>query len=204
MLNIYLCRHGQDEDNIDGILNGHRDTLLTKMGILQAENAAKEISKLGIHFDIVYTSPLKRAYKTAEIITNKLNSPAPKIYPSLIERNFGSMTGQKISDIEKICSPKIFKTDTITYFLETDGAETFPELVMRGQSILDDMQNRHSSGNILLVTHGDIGKMIYAAYYNIDWQEVLRSFHFGNSEVLLLSNNIKGNTHIIKTKQFNL
>jgi hypothetical protein len=37
------------------------------------------------------------------------------------------------------------------------------------------------------VTHGDFGKMLYAAFYNLDWQDVLRQFHFGNSELLLLA-----------------
>lgn len=32
-------------------------------------------------------------------------------------------------------------------------------------------------GRILLVTHGDIGQMIYAAYYNLDWKDVLQLFH---------------------------
>ncbi len=58
--------------------------------------------------------------------------------------------------------------------------------------------------SILLVTHGDFGKMLYAAYYDIPWEDVLRQFHFGNSEVLLLSKDSSpGKAHVFETKQFN-
>ena len=66
------------------------------------------------------------------------------------------------------------------------------------------MTNNHNDQNILLVTHGDLGKMLYAEYYNIDWREVLESFHFGNSELLLLAPDSPAeNTHIFNIDQYN-
>jgi hypothetical protein len=54
------------------------------------------------------------------------------------------------------------------------------------------------------VTHGDIGKMIYAAYYNLDWKEILTMFHFGNSELLILSSDTSANeAHVIEIEQYN-
>lgn len=43
MLNIYIVRHGQDEDNQNGILNGHRDMPLTELGKTQAQQLAQKI-----------------------------------------------------------------------------------------------------------------------------------------------------------------
>ena len=55
-----------------------------------------------------------------------------------------------------------------------------------------------------MVTHGDIGKMIYAAYYNLDWQQVLTMFNFGNAEILLLAeDSVPEDTHIFNIKQHN-
>jgi hypothetical protein len=46
--------------------------------------------------------------------------------------------------------------------------------------------------------------MVYAEYYNIDWREVLESFHFGNSELLLLAPDSPAeNTHIFNIEQYN-
>jgi broad specificity phosphatase PhoE len=187
MLRIYVVRHGQNQDNADGILNGHRDQPLTDIGITQAHETADKLYSIGIQFDKVYTSPLMRAYKTAEIITDTLRLPKPEIMPELIERNFGVMTGKKQSQVVELCSPDILKTDMITYFLNPEGAETFPQLLDRAKRALTHIVAQHAEGDLLLVTHGDFGKMIYASYYNLDWMSVLKMFHFGNSDLLELS-----------------
>jgi len=204
MLKIYIARHGQDEDNREGILNGHRDTPLTNLGFQQAKDLAKKIKEFDIKIDKVYSSPLKRAFDTAKTITNFLGIDEPKIINDLIERDFGSMTGKKISEIETLCSPDILKTKTITYFLSPKGAENFPNLLKRANLVLDIIKKNHNNENILLVTHGDIGKMLYTAYYNLNYLDVLKDFHFGNSELLLLSPNLKPeNAHIFNFKQYN-
>lgn len=205
MLQIYISRHGQDSDNIKGILNGHRDQPLTEIGVRQAQSLAEYIKETGIIFNKIYSSPLKRANKTAQIINEKVNGPGVEIYQELIERNFGIMTGMPTSSIVEKCSPDIIKTDTITYFLSPKGSETFPELVKRGKKIIDYIKSTNIEGNILLVTHGDIGKMVYCAYYDLDWQDVLKNFHFGNSEMIMLSPQVPPkHSYIFKQSQYNL
>jgi broad specificity phosphatase PhoE len=204
MLNIYLARHGQNEDNANGILNGHRDLPLTKIGIDQAEEVANKIKSAGLTFDAVLSSPLDRALKTAEIIASVNNFPTPEITSELIERDFGSMTGQQQSRVEELCAPDIIKTETITYFLTPEGSETFPDLLKRARLLLNEITERYQDGSILLVTHGDFGKMIYAEYYHLNWKDVLTLFHFGNSELLLLSpNSGAGEAHVFTIMQHN-
>lgn len=204
MINIYLVRHGQNEDNAQGILNGHRDKPLTKIGIDQAHQLAKKIQSGNITFSHVYTSPLQRASKTAQIISNVLGLPQATVLPALIERDFGIMSGKPQSSIEALCAPDIIKTDTITYFLNPPGAETFPQLIERAANLLAAVNAKHDSGNILLVTHGDFGKMIYGAYYNLPWQTLLTMFHFGNSDMLELSADSPADRpHVHTIAQFN-
>jgi len=204
MLNIYLARHGQDKDNANGVLNGRRDKPLTKLGIKQAEETAAKIKELEIEFNAIYSSPLQRAYQTAKIIADSLDQSRPKKIKELIERDFGIMTGKPHTKIKEICSPNILETEKVTYFLSPDGAETFPELVKRAESLLKKLKRKHENGNILLVSHGDFGKMIYCAYYDLDWKEVLKMFHFGNSELLLMSSNSDpSEAHVFRTKQYN-
>ncbi len=163
-----------------------------------------EIKNTGMTFDAVYSSPLKRAYATAKTITDMLGIKRPVVAESLIERDFGVMTGKLVKDIKTLCSPDILQGDPITYFLSPVGAETFPDLVERGKLVIAWIKNRHQDGNILLVTHGDFGKMIYAAYYNLDWKSVLLMFHFGNSELLLLSENSPAEAaHVFRFEQHN-
>lgn len=168
MLKIYLARHGQDQDNAMGILNGHRDKPLTDLGISQAHIVADKAKEKNLTFDVIYSSPLKRTFQTASIIGETLKIDNIIKLDGLIERDFGVMTGQAVPDIERMCAPDIIKAEKITYFLSPEGAETFPDLINRGKNLLDNIQTKHQDGSILLVTHGDIGKMIYAAYYNLN------------------------------------
>ena len=225
VLKIYLARHGQDEDNAAGILNGHRNEPLTKLGIEQAQTVANKIVQQGLKFNKIYSSPLQRAYDTAKIIasatstTNNNNGGDDvEIMDLLIERDFGIMTGTPTKEIKERCSSNgynVLETSTITYFLSPNGAETFPQLIQRGNIVIDQIQSiykeqnqkqdDHDDYSILLVTHGDFGKMLYAAYYKLDWKDVLKQFHFGNSEVLLLSKDSSpnNNAHVFTIQQYN-
>ena len=204
MIKIYLARHGQDEDNASGILNGHRDKPLTKVGVEQALSLAQNIKNHNLKIGKVFSSPLLRVYKTAEAITNALELDKPKKLEMLIERDFGIMTGEMIKNIQSMCSPDIISTNKITYFLSPQGAETFPQLMDRANKLFKWIEQQNFGENILLATHGDIGKMIYATYYNLPWKNVLTDFHFGNTELLLLDKDAKPeNRLIVKTKQHN-
>lgn len=204
MPKIYLARHGQDEDNAHGILNGQRDMPLTTVGLEQAKVLAEKIKDLDLYINKIFSSPLQRAHKTAEIVADALAIEKPEKFDLLFERNFGVMTGKSIKDIEGLCSPDIIKSDPIIYFLSPEGAEAFPDLLVRAEKILDWLKENCSDKNILLVAHGDIGKMIYAKFYNLDWKDILTQFHFGNSEVLLLDKDSKPEErHLHKVIQHN-
>ena len=201
MTKIYIARHGQNEDHANGLLNGHRDLPLTELGRQQARELGEGIKQTGLQFDVVYSSPLSRAYETAVIAAEIAQLPEPIQYGKLIERNFGVMTGELTSRIEELCAPDIIKTDTITYFLSPKGAETFVDLVVRGREVLDELRMRHRNEKVLLVCHGDIGKMIYTAATGKDWRDVLIDFHFGNGELIEASGD--GEAHVIKLEQVN-
>lgn len=201
MTEIWIARHGQNEDNANGLLNGHRDLPLTDLGREQARQLGEGIEAAGLMFDAVYSSPLSRAYETAVIAAQVAGLPEPIKYDDLIERDFGVMTGMPIDSVERLCAPDIVKTATITYFLSPEGAETFDDLVTRGEKILRDMRSKHIGEKVLMVCHGDIGKMIYAAATGKSWRSVLIDFHFGNGELIETSG--AGEAHKIKLPQFN-
>lgn len=183
MADIYLVRHGQDEDNINGILNGHRDKPLTELGRQQAHTTAQKLKELGIQ--VIYASPLLRAYETARIIAAELGIDEVIADDELIERDFGVLTGKPIDDIPKY-STKRFQGDKILYFLDGEGTEDFPALLKRGKKVIDKVKGQHPDEHVLLVTHGDIGKMIRAAFHNWTWEEALKTPYFDNTGVLEL------------------
>jgi uncharacterized phosphatase len=200
MIEIYLCRHGQSVANAEGTLAGHLDSPLNETGREQAKELGELAKKSGLKFDHVYTSPLSRARETAEIIARITTSPLPKDMDELIERDFGILTGKRYSEIDDYAT-EFLKTDEVYYFTEVKDSETFPVALKRAQGVLDFIRTKHSDGRILLVAHGDIGIMLFAAYHNTPWKEALAHFHFGNSELLLLKEDLHHKPHVFEIDQ---
>lgn len=185
-MKIFLVRHGQDEDNALGVLNGSRDTVLTKLGIEQVNSAALKLKDRGINY--ILASPLKRAYQTAQIISRVIGVEKITVDPLLAERDFGILTGKPIADIPRYAG-RVINVGKINYFLEADGAETFPALYSRARKILSNLKRIKPNQNILLVTHGDLGMMIRGAFYDLGWKESLQAPYIHNAEIIeLLSN----------------
>ena len=85
---IYIIRHGQTEMNQRQVLQGRSDHVLNEEGVRQAEKAAAEMR--GITFDHVFSSPLKRAVQTAEIVAP---CAEVKIDVRLMEMDYGPFEG---------------------------------------------------------------------------------------------------------------
>ena len=91
--NLFLIRHGQSIYNLENRFTGWKDVELTDLGIAQATEAGEILSK--ITFDQCYTSNLKRAQNTLNLILEKMNQN-PKIIKdeALNERDYGDLIGQ--------------------------------------------------------------------------------------------------------------
>ncbi len=91
---VILVRHGQSEGNVSGIISSAIDGYsLTEKGIAQATEAAEEIAALP-KIDGLYSSPVRRARQTAEIVGKRIGMN-PVFDERLQERWFGLMEGKK-------------------------------------------------------------------------------------------------------------
>lgn len=97
-----MTRHGESEWNKLNLFTGFKDVDLTETGIEEARKAGEEIAEKDIRFDVVFTSTLKRAYHTAEILLEashindhlKMGSAWKMIkHDDLRERDYGDLTG---------------------------------------------------------------------------------------------------------------
>ena len=62
---VYLIRHGETDWNLNGRWQGHTDVPLNDIGLQQAKRLAQRLYKERVHFDVLYSSDLTRAYQTA-------------------------------------------------------------------------------------------------------------------------------------------
>ncbi len=146
---IYLTRHGQTELNKCKRMQGRIDEPLNETGILQAEHARKTVEN--IHFDAVYSSPLKRAQKTASIIGNVPEKDV-LVDDRIIEISFGKyelrkyyLLGLKMTSFWLL--PEVFKAPK--------SVESIDSMVARSTSFLNDLRGKDYE-NVLVVCHGGI------------------------------------------------
>ncbi|MAS06986.1 MAG: 2,3-bisphosphoglycerate-dependent phosphoglycerate mutase [Ahrensia sp.] len=97
---MVLVRHGQSEWNKLNLFTGWKDPDLTELGVEEAEEGARAIKDYGITFDIAFTSVLKRAEKTCQIILDiNGQSDLETIHDqALNERNYGDLAGLNKDD----------------------------------------------------------------------------------------------------------
>lgn len=91
MADLYLVRHGQTELNVKNILQGWHDSPLTARGREQALATRAAFAARDLAFDYVYSSPLGRARRTAELIVGEGRSIA--LVDDLREWHLGSLEG---------------------------------------------------------------------------------------------------------------
>ena len=72
-VNICFIRHGQTDQNSKGNVQGRKDFPLNEEGRKQAHQVASYLINNNYHFDVIYSSPLSRAYETAKIIQQDMN-----------------------------------------------------------------------------------------------------------------------------------
>lgn len=154
MKKIYFVRHGQTDYNLNEIIQGAIDIELNETGIKQAYEAKEKLKN--IQFDRIYSSPLKRARKTAEIISEN-NNVKVEVDDRLKEISFGINDGNKYGSYDYIGfwnynNPHLYP-----------GAENVRDFVKRVGEFLDTLKDVDAE-NILLVSHGGVSKAV-AAYF---------------------------------------
>src|SRR6202022_3226540 len=100
---LVLVRHGQSEWNLKNLFTGWKDVDLTAQGILEAKKAGEKLKARGITFDVVFTSALKRAQKTLDLVLAEMGeSKIPIIKDqALNERDYGDLVGLNKDDARK-------------------------------------------------------------------------------------------------------
>lgn len=158
MLNVYIVRHGQTDTNKTFGINGSGTNLqLNETGRQQAENLRDsfDINKI----DYVYSSPLKRARETAEILNQGKHEII--VDDRLTEMNYGNWDGKDVHEIiEKY--PQVF--DELGYFKENYSdyctGETYKHLADRLMDFWHDLINNHENESVLLVFHGTASRSL--------------------------------------------
>src|SRR5262245_8529150 len=169
---IVLVRHGETDWNRDNRFQGHADPPLNDRGRVQARELALEIRRE--RFASAFTSPLRRALETAEILVAGLGVDV-MLDPDFKEADVGSWSGLTRDDV----APG-FRTGSarwLEYGHGGDDGETYDELGARVVSGLLRIAVSHEGETVLAVTHGGPIRSALAAAERVPFDEARRSIH---------------------------
>lgn len=185
MTNIYLVRHCQSTGNIEHRFQGRFDASVTEAGEQQLELLSLRFRNEPI--DVIYTSPLTRAVKTAEAVA-KYHPQLSIIHDdSLTELDCGKMENLMLSEIAAQFPTTARHWDESPDLCEFPDGETMAEVYTRVNAALDRIISENRGKTIVITTHGGVLRNLYArvAYGNIEG--VRNSQVFGNTSVSLLT-----------------
>ncbi|HYC79824.1 MAG TPA: histidine phosphatase family protein [Candidatus Binatia bacterium] len=150
-MELIFVRHGETEFNKHHQLMGQRiDAPLDEKGLEQAKEV---IGKLPDDFEIIYSSPLKRAAQTAEIIANHF-SKAVEYNNNLKERDFGSLSGKTWHQIDEEVGAHLSELDEqLKYDYTPYGGETAEQVRSRLNTFIEEVRSKHPDSKIVVVTH---------------------------------------------------
>ena len=190
MVRIIFVRHAQAGSNAKSkvCFNGTLDEPLTSVGKRQAEKAA--IALKDVKIDAIFSSSLKRALETANII-NKYHNVGIIIDRRLREANFGIWEGLTIEEV-KAKYPQMYEERLKDkYHYRIKGGESYEDVEKRVMDFLKEVKDKYARKTILVVTHATTLKLIFKHLLKKPLKEVEKPYYKNTSiSVLDVDNNV--------------
>ena len=130
---LVLVRHGQSEWNLKNLFTGWKDPDLTELGIEEARDAGRKLKSQGLTFDVAFTSVLKRAQHTLDILLSELGQtglPTSKDL-ALNERDYGDLSGLNKDDARKRWGEEQVHIWRRSYDVQPPGGESLKDTLAR-------------------------------------------------------------------------
>jgi len=170
---LFVFRHAETFDNRRGIFSGWRDSELTSKGLAQAQKIAEQLKRYQI--DYAFTSHLKRAQKTLEIVL-EAHLPVP-VYRDdrLIERCYGLLQGKSKRRIAHE-NPEWFAQIHRGYELPPPKGESLRMVEKRVLSFLEQLRDwlGQNPGNVAISCHNNSTRPIRRVFENLSIDQMLQ------------------------------
>jgi 2,3-bisphosphoglycerate-dependent phosphoglycerate mutase len=129
---LVLVRHGQSEWNLKNLFTGWKDVDLTEQGIAEARAAGRKLKAQGLKFDCAYTSALKRAQRTLDLMLEEMGQKVPITRDqALNERDYGDLVGLNKDDARKKWGDEQVLIWRRSYDVPPPGGESLKDTVAR-------------------------------------------------------------------------
>lgn len=172
---IWFVRHAQSEYNKKKLFTGWHDPNLTQHGIHIAHELKEEL--YGIKFDKVFSSPLKRAFSTAQIL---IDDQEIVIDDRLKERSYGDWSAKSKEEVKSLVGEESYYSARRGWETSPPNGESLKDVSLRVKSFIDELPN---TGNILVVSHGNTIRAI-SVLFGVNTQDNVKTFEIKVGTVL--------------------
>ena len=167
-MRLLIVRHGESVGNAEGLAQGHADYDLSPKGRAQTERLRERLQADGFKPTHVYSSPLRRAAETAEILAVSWNAPLVH-WDDLKEYDFGILTGLTGDEFREKYPEVDLELERSRRYSGLEGAEPLAERRARGRRVVDAVLGRHGNDDVVvIVCHAGILKQVFSALLGTD------------------------------------
>ena len=175
---LVIVRHGQSEWNLLNLFTGWRDVDLSAKGIEEAQVAGRRLKAKGLRFGIAFTSALKRAQRTLDIMLEELGQtglPTRKDQ-ALNERDYGELAGLNKDDARKKWGEEQVHVWRRSYAVAPPGGESLRDTGARvWPYYLHEIQPHVMRGEQVLVSaHGNSLRALIMALEGLSPDEIVK------------------------------
>jgi 2,3-bisphosphoglycerate-dependent phosphoglycerate mutase len=130
---LVLVRHGQSEWNLKNLFAGWKDVDLTEKGIEEARAGGRKLKAQGLQFDVAFTSALKRAQRTLDLILEEIGQTHLSVIrnQALNERDYGDLVGLNKDDARKKWGEEQVHIWRRSYDVAPPGGESLKDTAAR-------------------------------------------------------------------------
>jgi len=169
-MKIYMVRHGQTDSNVAKRIMGQRiDEPLNEEGKRQARELVERIKNF--RFDVIFSSPLKRAHETAQIIAKRKNIPV-MTRNELQERDFGSLSGKTWPEAATEAGISVEELRSRDRALEYDyrpySGESANDFRERFLTFIEGLKKDYADKRVLIVAHAGVLRLAHALFREVN------------------------------------
>ncbi len=165
MFRIILVRHGETPWNKERIFRGRMDIPLNDTGREEARLAGEWLKNEVI--DAAFSSPLSRAVETAEQIARH-HGLTVQTLEGLTDLDYGDWQGVPLEEVKQRYPALYRQWESMPDTVRFPNGETLEEVRVRALAAVDEVLDRHPQGNILLVAHRVVNKVLIAAFIGLN------------------------------------
>src|SRR5205807_8043466 len=174
---LVLVRHGQSEWNLKNLFTGWRDIDLSEQGFAEARAAGRKLKAQGLAFDIAYTSALKRAQRTLDLMLEEMGQTGIPIIrnQALNERDYGDLVGLNKDDARKKWGEEQVHIWRRSYDVPPPGGESLKDTAARVLPYyIQEIQPRVLRGErVLVAAHGNSLRALVVVLERLTEQTIL-------------------------------